>query len=642
MDRRSPHAGAHRTRRLLCATALSVVAATSVFAIQAQSAALPCGLDLRVLVISADGKEAVLPAITSTLDSLGTPYTLHIASAQPGALTGDFFQSGCRGFYQGIVQTSASLAYTPDGGVTWLSALSPVEASALIAYQTAFDVRQVNWYAFPTPDIGLFFTGTIDTAARPLPVRFTAAGRAAFRYLSAVSPVPRHAANARFPQRPAEFAIAGAWTYLASPIDAATIPLLTDAKGNVLAAVREHADGREVLTLTFDGNAHLRHSIVLGQGLINWVTRGVFIGERRVYMSPQVDDVFVDNDRWLPTTPCGTPTDATGSTVRMTGDDYLAAVAWEELRRVISVTRDLRLTMAFNGYGTEAEAYPNDTLTSTARRYERFFHWVNHTYTHPNLDAAPYEAVLDEVTRNHQVARAMRFTLYSPATLVTPQISGLQNADAMRAAYDAGIRYVVTDTSRPGHTNPFPNVGLPNWHVPGIYMIPRRPNNLFYNVAAPADWQAEYNCLYETFWGRRLTYPEILEQESETLLGYMLRGDMNPWMFHQPNLVAYDGRRSLLTDLLDLTLAKYHATYNLPVMSPPMAEIGRRMQEWGARLDAGVTGFLSPDGSITLSAARAATVPVTGFAIKGAEKFGPYMIARLKVAPGTTATFRVR
>ena len=306
------------------------------------------------------------------------------------------------------------------------------------------------------------------------------------------------------------------------------------------------------------------------------------------------------------------------------------------------MTKDIRLTQAYNGYGTRAGLYPKETLTATAKKYQKYFHWVNHTYTHPNLDAMFDEAVRDEVARNQQVARSMKFTLYSPATLVTPEISGLQSADAMRAAYDAGIRYIVTDTSRAGHTNPRPNVGLRNWRVSGIYMIPRRPTNLFYNVAAPADWAAEYNCLYDSFWGRRLTYVDILEKESDALLDYMLRGDMDPWMFHQPNLDADHRVHSLLTDLLDMTLAKYHATYNLPVVSPSMDEIGRRMEEWGARLDAGVKGFLAPDGSVTLTAVRAATVPVTGFAIKGAEKFGPHTIARLKVAAGKTATFRLR
>ena len=200
-----------------------------------------------------------------------------------------------------------------------------------------------------------------------------------------------------------------------------------------------------------------------------------------------------------------------------------------------------------------------------------------------------YYAALSELTQNQQVAKTLKFGLYSPTTLVTPNVSGLANPEAMRAAYAAGVRYVVSDTSRAGEDNPFPNVGIPNSKVAGIYMIPRRPTNLFFNVAAPADWVAEYNCMYEGYWGRKLSYADILADQSQTLVNYMIRGELDPWMFHQPNLDFYDRSHSLLTDLLDTTLSKYEALYNLPVLSPPMEEVGRMMQERGTTRAAGVS-----------------------------------------------------
>src|SRR5918912_4006956 len=106
-------------------------------------------------------------------------------------------------------------------------------------------------------------------------------------------------------------------------------------------------------------------------------------------------------------------------------------------------------------------------------------------------------------------------------------------------------------------------------------MIPRRPVNLFYNVAAPADWAAEYNCLYRSFFGRDLTYNEILNFVSDQLLPYLLMGENDPWMFHQTNLVAYDGKHTLLTDLLDRTIAKYNGYLTWPVISPSMDTLGR-------------------------------------------------------------------
>ena len=160
MDRRTPRAGAFGLRRLGCAFLLSALAATTITTtLEARRAApLACGLDLKLLVLSADGHEAVLPAITQTLDYLGTPYTLHVVSAQPGAITPAFLKSGCRGFYQGIIQTTASLAYS--NGTVWGPSLKPAESDALIAYAAEFDVRQANWYAWPAATEGLFFTAS--------------------------------------------------------------------------------------------------------------------------------------------------------------------------------------------------------------------------------------------------------------------------------------------------------------------------------------------------------------------------------------------------------------------------------------------------------------------------------------------------
>ena len=92
----------------------------------------------------------------------------------------------------------------------------------------------------------------------------------------------------------------------------------------------------------------------------------------------------------------------------------------------------------------------------------------------------------------------------------------------MQAAADAGIKYLVTDTSIAGQDNPFPNVGIYNWSQPKLLMIPRRPVNLFYNVATPADWTAEYNCIYHSYFGRDLSYAEILDFVSDQLLPYLL------------------------------------------------------------------------------------------------------------------------
>ena len=61
------------------------------------------------------------------------------------------------------------------------------------------------------------------------------------------------------------------------------------------------------LTQTFDSNQYLTHNLVLAYGLLNWVTKGIFLGEYHVYLTPQIDDVFIADAMWEGTTPCVDP-----------------------------------------------------------------------------------------------------------------------------------------------------------------------------------------------------------------------------------------------------------------------------------------------------------------------------------------------
>jgi hypothetical protein len=76
---------------------------------------------------------------------------------------------------------------------------------------------------------------------------------------------------------------------------------VTDDLGRTLAAVHAYADGRANLALTFDSNPYLLHTMLLSYGVVNWVTNGLFIGERHVYVSPQIDDLFLENTQCVGT-----------------------------------------------------------------------------------------------------------------------------------------------------------------------------------------------------------------------------------------------------------------------------------------------------------------------------------------------------
>lgn len=584
----------------------------------------PCPLptlDLKVLVIAADGNEADLPAIEQALNYLGTPYTLYEAVKTPGGLTAGLLATGCHGYYQGIILTDGVLSYFT--GSSYVSALSQQEWTTLWAYQAMMGVRLLSWYTYPTADYGYQpVSGVLDTSTNPLNLTLTSAGQTAFSYMPTG----------------ASLAVQDAYTYLAGALtDGSSTPFLVDAAGHALGLVHKTSDGRESLSLTFDSNPNLIHSIVLSYGLVNWLTRGLFLGERHISLSPQVDDVLIDDSEWVPTTPCGTNVDATGFTYRITGGDLQSVLTWQNGIRARPGMQAVTLTQAFNGYGASAGAYQPDTLTPAVKSNQGQFAWVSHTYDHTNLDTVDYATAVSEITQNNQMATSLGLTHFTTGSMVTPDISGLTNPQYLQAAVDQGIRYVVTDTSRPGYANPAPNVGIYNPLQPSLLMLPRRPNNLFYNVSTPQEWAAEYNCLYQSFWGRDLSYQEILDQESQTLAIYMLKGDLDPWMFHQSNLRAYDGTHTLLGDLLGLTLQKYQQWYNLPIVSPTMDQLGQTVAARMQYLSGGVTASIS-GLTITLRAQRAARVPVTGLFTLGAQSYGGQYVSFVNLAAGQSLT----
>jgi peptidoglycan/xylan/chitin deacetylase (PgdA/CDA1 family) len=243
----------------------------------------------------------------------------------------------------------------------------------------------------------------------------------------------------------------------------------------------------------------------------------------------------------------------TGGTFRMSSSDLSAALTWQNTKRGQSTTAGMRFHFAFNGVG----AANGDSLTSTATQLASNFAFINHTWDHLNLDSLSISQVLSEITQNHTVSSQFGLTPYSTLNLVTPEISGLFASNAMSALNQAGIRFIVSDTSIAGEDNPSPNAGIYNALQSAILEIPRIPTNLDYDVSDPTQWMAEYNNLYRSFWGRDLAYNEILDKESDVLVQYLLLGMNDPWMFHQPNLHFFSSGHSLLTDLLDATFTKY-------------------------------------------------------------------------------------
>ncbi|MDP2263715.1 MAG: hypothetical protein Q8K24_11220 [Hydrogenophaga sp.] len=661
----------------------------------------PQSLQLKVLVISAEGvaSRPSYLAITSVLDQIGVPHDrIVLKGANATALQlapGTLHDGAGNGKYQGIILETGDLAYEQRPGY-FPSAMTASQWAMLRQYQTDFGVRSATMYTRPAVTVtddgiypldvayGLTSAGAVvATDARPITATFTASGRDVFSYLNSASPILFKTGNGT-----------NLFTYPSTPVSSASVvPLLLTTDGvNSMASVYTAPEGWQNLTLSADGNPDLTHSLLLGYGVVNWVTKGVFLGERKVYMTAQPDDIMIPDELWDPvskSTPGGT------FRHRNTATDYNRLVAWQAGFRSDPLMSAFRLEMPFNGvgYNTTNPEYLNpgetvDTLSPAIRANPNAFRWINHTWDHTKLDpkddfTPTVASITSQLAWNHQLAIGERsgepndvlapkvvFGLYERNAFIQPEISGLESPVFWEAAQNFGLRYILMDTSKaysnfiPARTTVDdipPNTGYTSsmdTFVPGnprIFIIPRYPTNLYYNVSTPAEWVSEYNHFYGTngivppppgqasWFGGDSTYEQILDRESEVLLRYMLKFHANSWMFHAANLRTYqsNSNRSTLSDLLDLVAAKYRSMYQLPVLSPSQTEIGRIMQArmaynaavaggLNARLVYGATGnkfeIQNPSGV-------SVAVPVTGLSAHGTV-YGGQTVASIALAPG--------
>jgi len=448
----------------------------------------------------------------------------------------------------------------------------------------------------------------------------------------------------------------------------------------VVGVTHTLADGREYMALTMDNNPYLFHSAILHYGIIHWVTKGLFLGSRKTYMTPQVDDHFLNNDLFYSSKaaciPVGFAADPTFDpanqcpTYRINGQDLDTLANWQQNIRANPQFGQFQISMAFNGVGaTQAGgAEPGDSLVTETQSLENQFFWINHTWDHENLDCydpVPNSGIcrpatnaesLAEISQNVQLANSLSLPL-DATSMVTPSISGLTNPYFLSKAVSQGIQYLVSDLSRPEGTPASANTGIWNQYQPSLFEIPRRPTSIFYNTVTSAVGVAgsepdEYNYFYgptgifriggpggPPFFTTNQSWDQIRDRESDTLLGYMLRGEQYPLMFHQGNLAAYDGVNSLFTDVVGSTLNKFAAISQLPVISMQEANLGALLQSRMAYNTSQVHATLTPGVSIEIDTVGAASIPVTGLCADGCQTYGPDQQSLIPMPAGSSRTF---
>ncbi len=599
--------------------------------------------DLRILVISADGSETDFPAITTFLDQQGMPYTTLVASTTP--LTAAMLQdSPTHGLYDGIVLATGDLTYYDATAGTWQSALTTDEWNILHTYQSTFGVRSVTSYTYPEAAYGLTYTGYQDTLASPLTASLTTAGQSVFTNIKPTASIP----------------LSGAWVYFGTVNNpAVTTPLVTTTVGGVsypVASVTQFT-GYQNLAITIANNPYLTHSLLFAPGWINWVTNGISLGARHSNIDIQIDDLFLADDVWNPSTLLAEPPD-----YRNTAADINGLAAWQTARSADPNTPNIKAEFPF--VGSQVSPTGTDALRDAVLANKNNFDFINHTFDHFNLDCGDCGTptgvitttaaeIENEILENVALAATLGLPI-DPSQMVQPDISGINtppNPMAQQAAADAGIRLWISDTSQVGQNNPSFNTG---WYAPGdsrLYILPRRPSDLFYSVTTPAQWVSVYNyfyapggvlCAVTQCFSAPQTYAQIIDYESNYFLQLLLQGDEDPWMFHTPNIMLYDGTNSVLTDVLNATFAKYDALVQVPIRNRTYGQAGADEQARGLYNTSGVKATVTACQSITLSVTNAATIPLTGVSYTASnstvETYAGKTISNISLAAGQSVT----
>ncbi|MBA2517720.1 MAG: hypothetical protein H0V22_10485 [Solirubrobacterales bacterium] len=620
------------TRRTIGWLTLTLALALTLFAALASAGSEPhAGLrvDMRVLLLSADGGEPDYQSWKAELRREGVPFdTIVGTSASDPDITASTLADGDHAKYEGVIVASADgtlsggrpISFASGSGV---AAFSEDEWATLKNFERKFAVRHLIANAYPGPTVGL----TFSSGAGPLDGKtFTlnAAGLQAFPYLKG----------------PVSFDT-GTFASFAKPCPTADencsaasfTPLLQDSSGATLLGTDTTKDGREEMVATFNGNPNQLHTGLLRHGMLSWVTRGIYLGRDRAYLSVNVDDVLLPDDKWDPVSNTTPEDTAPGQQdLRMTAADVTRLVNWQN-------ANGFRLDMLFNGGGS-VDAGASDPLTSAFLKKKQQFRWVNHTFGHPNIDGPPtltLAEIVATIRDNQQWATRNKLPNFDRSELVTGEHSGIgttnpykaPNPNMALALSDTGILSLGSDNSREDGQRA----------IGTALTFPRYPMNVFYNVATFADQLDEYNWLYlaqgspggnctntatTTCFTTPTTKEQFVDREASGIIRHMLGNDPRPHYAHQSNLISDPTNTNpanrgdgILFAVLTEALKRYrtYVAADFVRATPTQAtEELRRQAAWNAALaDGKVSGYIQ-DGRVTITAAPGATVlvPVTG------------------------------
>ncbi|KAJ5050763.1 uncharacterized protein L3040_002634 [Drepanopeziza brunnea f. sp. 'multigermtubi'] len=525
-----------------------------------------------VLILARD--EASAYSATSGLNGYGIPYEV-VQIPQGGGTLPTLNSSTAAGNYGSIVVLS-EVSYDYGGSIGFQSALTSAQFATLYQYQVSFGVRMVRIDVYPSSAFG---TAAVAGGCCEAGVEQLVSISSTAAFPNSGMKVGAGVSTAGLYHYPATISNSSIATEFASFAPA------TGFSSKSTAGVINTIDGRQQMVFFISFAADWSStSNYLQHAWITWVTRGLYTGFRRVYLSTQVDDMFLVSDIYSPA----------GTTYQITTPDLDQHVTWtKDINTRMSPGSTYFMELGHNGNGNIDNAakatngatacgigpidYPgqNDTALefqkplgtgtnlwpSTPATYpytlactnlDKLKVWftnqanlnamahVSHTFTHLDQNNATNFDVNREISWNQAwlkqvgIAAATRF---SPSGLIPPAITGMHNGDAIKAWADNGIKSVVGDNTRPVLRNqqnemwPLITTVAANGYA-GVTIIPRWATNIYYNCQLPACTVAEW---INTSGGSG-DWDTILAIEKNTNTRHLLGLRHDPYMFHQANL----------------------------------------------------------------------------------------------------------
>ena len=349
------------------------------------------------------------------------------------------------------------------------------------------------------------------------------------------------------------------------------------SRRNMVAAAVENLQNIEILHLFYSPGPNPIANYVMGSAWVNWLTRGLFLGKRRIYLSAHVDDLFLTTD--MATAGGSKPL------FRLTPSD-LNTFAQKRKAEFSSSTHnpDFRIEFAYNGAGVleEGGGYEEDDLYLACKNVLPDYNWVSHTYTHLDLNPASYEDTDKEMKFNISFGRKLAegsegtFSFHS---LVTPGISGLFNANAIKAIKANGISYVMGDNSVPellpeNPHNAYFTTKEKNGEA-GLLVMPREATDIDYNLSLPAEELKYYRKIKEN---KTASLDEAYQDMQDQALFQVMNYRESPYMFHQANMRVFEYKNqseSLLSLWLKKMIAGIRKYSDLPILSVKMDDLSK-------------------------------------------------------------------